>query len=134
MDIEAIVKKYMEEQDWYNFPEDSLRAALTELAAGYSRELGLAQMAADSEARYANELKARIVQLEAELVPDGWKIQKKEDDSIILTKHNESGLIVGCVVSEDAEIARHIPESTLWLLASDMLAAAPQPNEDTSHD
>ena len=37
--IEALVKKHMNESDWYNFPEESLREAVTDQAETHALEL-----------------------------------------------------------------------------------------------
>lgn len=61
-------------------------------------------------------------------VPDGWGIRwhTEGDDSLLLITHREHG---GVGVHKEATDARTIPEEMLYLLARDLLAAAPSPGE-----
>lgn len=72
MDIEAIVKKHAGEWGEYTqlAVESSIRAALTELAAGYEKERKNTAHQIDACMRDNVSLRQRIRQIEAERVPE----------------------------------------------------------------
>ena len=101
MDIEELIKKHSGEWGEYTqiAVESSIRAALTELAAGYEQRLSgyesmsalnralgerIRQLEAEHERKKAllleahcervSSLQERIRQLEGERVPEGWKL------------------------------------------------------------
>jgi len=65
--------------------------------------------------------KAAIEQA-ARTVPEGWRIDRCSDGSINVIKDGHCG----ANVEQNAEQARRIPEEVLWMLANDMLSAAPE--------
>lgn len=58
----------------------------------------------------------------ARTVPEGWRIDRCSDGSINVIKDGQGG----ANVEQNAEQARHIPEEVLWMLANDLLSAAPE--------
>ena len=58
----------------------------------------------------------------ARTVPEGWRIDRCSDGSINVIRYGAGG----ANVEQNAKQARHIPEEVLWMLANDMLSAAPE--------
>jgi len=58
----------------------------------------------------------------ARTVPEGWRFDRCSDGSINVIKDGAGG----ANVESSAEIPRRIPEQVLWMLANDLLAAAPE--------
>jgi len=58
----------------------------------------------------------------ARMVPEGWRFDRCSDGSINVIKDGHCG----ANVEQNAEQARRIPEEVLWMLANDMLSAAPE--------
>ena len=58
----------------------------------------------------------------AQSVPEGWRFDRCSDGSINVIKDGHGG----ANVEQNAKQARHIPEEVLWMLANDMLSAAPE--------
>jgi len=58
----------------------------------------------------------------ARMVPEGWRFDRCSDGSINVIKYGHGG----ANVERNAEQARRIPEEVLWMLANDMLSAAPE--------
>ena len=61
----------------------------------------------------------------ARTVPEGWRFDRCSDGSINVIKDGAGG----ANVESSAEIPRRIPEQVLWMLANDLLAAAPEGNK-----
>lgn len=126
MDIEAIVTKYWVQ--WFSTPmagEQCIRAALTELAAGYEQQLAIEQRACNKLAHdhgfllaEREALQERIRQLEAERVPEGWKLVPT-----VLTQ----GMAEAYWLAYDEG-------SHLEVCYAAMLAAAEQPKKESGHD
>ena len=58
----------------------------------------------------------------ARMVPEGWRFDRCSDGSINVIKDGAGG----ANVEQNAEQARRIPEEVLWMLANDLLSAAPE--------
>ena len=58
----------------------------------------------------------------ARMVPEGWRFDRCSDGSINVIKDGAGG----ANVEQNAEQARRIPEEVLWMMANDLLPAAPE--------
>jgi len=120
--------------------ESAIRAALTELAAGYEQRLAPLKMELECIAEQLNDprenlthstaqciasLQDRIRQLEAERVPEGWKLVPIEATQEML---KESGLY------DDDTIEVNSAASMAGQIYRAMLAAAPQQKKENSND